>query len=560
MSLQTIKNIRRLNKIVRTLIRYGFGGLVGEMRLIPFIGTAERFLLIRKKGRGLSAPQRLRLVLEELGPTFIKLGQIASTRADLLPPDWVEEMKKLQDMVPPFPFEDVRTTVDRSLKAQLCASFASFDPAPVASASIAQVHFAELKDGKKVAVKVRRPGIGAMIEADVSVMRTVAGLLEKYVPVSRQYRPIEVVEEFARVIATEQDLTIEGVNINRFGTLFKGDARVQIPHVYWDYTTAEVLTMERLYGTPIDESETIMGKGLDVRKIAMDGVELFFRQVFEFGVFHADLHPGNIFVRDDGVIIYLDFGIVGRLDRDLRHYLASMLYYLVRQDYCKMAKLHREMGLIGEDVNLSEFEEALRDIAEPIFGRTLEQISVAALLMKLIHTARHFKMVLQPNLLLLQKSMVIIEGVGRQLYPDINMWEVAKPLIYRWMIREKLSPKAFADKGLKEAGEMFEAVFDLPVQTSELMKRALREELKIGFVHHRLDPLINEIGDAGARIGAGFIAGSLVIAATIFAVWAKGQGPGLLGVPALAWVGYGLAVIAALRTQAPTDGKKRHGR
>ncbi|MBI5885637.1 MAG: 2-polyprenylphenol 6-hydroxylase [Deltaproteobacteria bacterium] len=544
---QTIRNIGRLNKIVRTLIRYGFGGLVHEMRLVPFISTIDRLFLVRKKGRGKSVPQRIRLVLEELGPTFIKLGQLASTRADLLPADWIEEMKKLQDMVPPVAFDEVRKTVEKSLKAPLGTLFLSFDQTPVASASIAQVHFAELRDGRKVAVKVRRPGIAPLIEADVSVMRTIAEFLEKYVPASRRYRPIEVVNEFARVIDIEQDLTIEGVNINRFESLFKDDTRLKVPHVYWDYTTTEVLTLERIAGTPIDEAAELTRRGLDVRTVAMNGVELFFRQVFEFGVFHADLHPGNLFVRDDGVIVYLDFGIVGRLDRDLRHYLANMLYYLVRKDYYRMAVLHREMGLIDQDVSIAEFEEALRDIAEPIFGRTLEHISISTLLMKLLHTARHFKMALQPNLLLLQKSMVIIEGVGRQLYPDINMWEVAKPLIYKWMFKEKFSPKTFAEKRLKDAGELADAAFDLPIRVNETLKRTLRDELKISFVHHRLEIIADEMEGAGRRIGGGFLAGSLVVAATVVTLAVRAGASVFLGIPPLAWIGYGLAVIVVLR-------------
>lgn len=555
-TLRTLKNIARLNKIVRTLIRYGFGGLVREMRLVPFISTVERVFLIKNKGHGKSVPQRIRLVLEELGPTFIKLGQIASTRADLLPADWIEEMKKLQDMVPPVPFDDIRKTVERSLKSQIGAVFSSFDPVPVASASIAQVHFAELHDGTKVAVKVRRPGIGSLIEADVSVMLTIAEFLEKYVPASRRLRPIEVVNEFARVIEMEQDLTVEGVNINRFETLFKADPRIQIPKVYWNYTTEECLTMERLYGNPIDEVDELLKLGLDIKKVAVNGVELFFRQIFEFGIFHADLHPGNIFVRRDGVIIYLDFGIVGRLDRDLRRYLANMLYYLVRKDYYKMAQLHRDMGLIGLDVNLAEFEEALRDIAEPIFGRTLEHISISTLLMKLFHTARHFKMVLQPNLLLLQKSLVIIEGVGRQLYPDINVWEVAKPLIYKWMVKEKFSPKVFLGKKMKDAEELADAVFDIPIRASELMRRTERNELKIGFVHHRLDIIANGMDGAGRRIGGGFFAGSLVIAATLVVILSRDGTPVFFGLPSLAWIGYGLAAIVAIRSMPPSAKKQ----
>ncbi len=556
MNIQTFRNFHRLHKIIKTLIRYGFGGFVSELRIIPFFSTFERLLVFTRKGRGMSVPVRIRLVFEELGPTFIKLGQIASTRADLLPPDWIEEFKKLQDMVPSFPFLEAKKTIETSLNAPLDALFETFDEAPVASASIAQVHYATLKNGVKAAVKVRRAGIASIITADISVMKTIAGLLETYLPASRRYKPMEVVHEFERVIANELDLTIEGVNINRFGNMFKGDANVQIPRVYWDYTTEDVLTMERIYGVPIDEVALLRAKGLDVKKIAINGVELFFKQVFEFGFFHADLHPGNIFVRDDGVIIYLDFGIVGHLDRDLRKYLANMLYYLVRQDYYKMAALHRDMGLIGPEVNLAEFEEALRDIAEPIFGRTLEQISVSALLMKLIQTARRFNMSLQPNLLLLQKSMVIIEGVGRQLYPDINMWEAAKPLIKKWMFREKFSPKVFVDKAVDNASEFVGSVFDIPIRFNDLLNRTLREELKIGFVHHRLEPLTDELKAGAGRLAGAILAASLVIAGTLAIVFARIDAYTVLGLPPIGWIGYALAASIAFKTFGKRREKK----
>lgn len=546
MGKQTYKNIRRLNKIVITLIRYGFGGLVSELHLFPFFSTIEKIFVARRKTE-LSVPERIRLVLEELGPTFIKLGQIASTRADLLPPDWVDEFKKLQDMVPPFPFEDVKKVVEASLKSPLSTMFASFSETPVASASIAQVHYAELLDGTKVAVKVKRPGIGAIIESDMAVMHTLAQLMQNYVPASRRYRAEEVVTEFERVIKNEQDLSIEGVNINRFHSLFKGDADIQIPRVYWDYTTEDVLTMERISGTPIDEVGKLEAKGIDIKAVAVRGIEIFFRQVFDFGVFHADLHPGNIFVRDDGVIIYLDFGIIGRLDRDLRKYLAGMLYHLVRQDYYRMAAVHREMGLIGDEVSLHEFEEALREISEPIFGRTLEQINISGLLMKLIQTARRFNISLQPNLLLLQKSMVIIEGVGRQLYPDINMWEVAKPLIYRWMMREKFSPQAVLNRAKDRAGEIFEAASNIPVRLDAVLEKAVKEELKIGFVHHRLEAVTGEIEAAGRRIGGGFIIASIVAASTLFAIFSGKEGVRLLDLPVLSFAGFVIAIIFSYR-------------
>jgi len=548
MANNAFKNIRRINEIAVTLIRYGFGGLVSELHLFPrALARIERIFVSKKKTEGLSVPERIRMVLEELGPTYIKLGQIASTRADLLPPDWVDEFKKLQDMVTPIPFEDVKAVIESSLKAPLSTKFSSFNPEPVASASIAQVHYAELQDGTKVAVKVKRPGIDRIIESDMSVMNTVAGLLDKYVPASRRYRTREVVAEFERVIKKEQDLSIEGVNINRFYNLFKGDPTIQIPLVYWDYTTREVLTMERVYGTPIDEVEKLRAKGLDVKPIAIRGIELFFKQVFEFGVFHADLHPGNIFVRDDGVIIYLDFGIIGRLDRDLRKYLASMLYYLVRGDYMRMAAVHREMGLIGDDVSLAEFEDALRDISEPIFGKSLEDIDIPGLLMKLIQTARQFNMTLQPNLLLLQKSMVIIEGVGRQLYPDVNMWEVARPLIYKWMAKEKFSPKQILERGREGIEELAGAALELPIQAHALLKRALREELRIGFVHHRLENVTEELKNAGKRIGGGIIVASLVIGASMVAVYSGPEAVRLLGLPVLSDIGFVLAVIFGYR-------------
>lgn len=554
---QAFKNIKRLNQILVTLIRYGFGGIAAELRIFPLFAALERVFVSKKLVKDLPIPVRIRLVLEELGPTFVKLGQIASTRADLLPPDWINEFKKLQDMVPPFPFEDARKVVEKSLNAPIPAKFATFDEVPVASASIAQVHYATLLDGTPVAVKIKRPGIERIIESDLSVMHTIAQLLEKYIPASRRYRPQEVVNEFARVITNEQNLSIEGVNINRFYNIFKNESTIQIPHVYWDYTTEDVLTMERISGTPIDETDKIKAKGLDVKKIAHNGIELFFKQVFEHGIFHGDLHPGNIFVRDDGVLIYLDFGIVGRLDRNLRKYLASILFHLVRGDYYKMALVHRDMGLIGPGVDLHEFEEAIRDISEPIFGRTLEQINISALLMKLIQTARRFDMVLQPNLLLLQKSMVIIEGVGRQLYPDVNMWEVAKPLIYRWMIRERYSPKAVIEKCREQSEEIFDSIIELPGQVHKLLDRALKNELNIGFVNRRTDEVTEEIDRASRRIAGGVITGSLILGSFVAAIFIEG-GIKLFGFPILSIAGFLLSIYLGLRffRKRPEPAKK----
>ncbi|MBI5599263.1 MAG: 2-polyprenylphenol 6-hydroxylase [Deltaproteobacteria bacterium] len=552
----TLRNILRLNRIITTLIRYGFGGLAAELKVFPF-SAIGRLLSFTRAGRGLTVPQRIRLVLEELGPTFIKLGQVASTRADLLPPDWIEELKKLQDAVPPFDFKDVKKTVEASLNAPLSEKFSTFDETPIASASIAQVHYATLKDSTPVAVKVKRPDIEMTIESDIAVMHTISRLLERHVPTARRYRPVKVVDEFSRVIHNELDLSIEGSSAARFKRMFKDDPSVKVPDVYWDYTTPEVLTMERIHGTPLDEVETIKAKGLDIKKIAANGIRAFFTQVFDHGVFHADLHPGNIFTTDDGVIVYLDFGIVGRLDKDLRRYLAGMLFCLVKQDYRKMAVIHREMGLIGKDVDIHEFEYALRDITEPIFGKTLEDINMSALLMRLIQTARRFEMKLQPNLLLLQKSMVIVEGVGRQLYPDVNMWAVAEPLIRQWMMKEKFSPANYVEKGREFAGELGGTLFELPGQFHSLLTTALKDDLKIGFVHHRLETLSDEVSSAGRRLTAGLAFSSIVIASSLLAVFSGGGVERLWGLPWPGAVGFVVAAIIGLRLLLSSGGDKK---
>ncbi len=539
-------NIKRLHQIVRTLIKYGFGSIVAEMNILPYSSVIRKFFFFKRAGRGESVAVRVRLMLEELGTTYIKLGQIVSTRADVLPPDLLDELKKLQDMVPPEPASDIREIMERSLGSPVSEVFSSFNIRPIASASVAQVHYAELPDGTEVAVKILRPRIKNTIESDISVMRQIAALMERYLPSLRRYRPMEVVNEFSRVIHRELDMNIEGTNIDRFAKMFADDKRIQIPHIYWDYSSEEVLTMERLSGVPMDEIKLIEEKGLDIKEIAVNGLEIFFKQVFDFGVFHADLHPGNIFVRDDGVIVYLDFGIVGKLDYGLRRYLATMLYHLIKKDFHRVAKVHRQMGLISRNVDLAEFEEALRDIAEPIHGKELEDINVSALLMKLIDTARRFEMQLQPNLLLLQKSMVIIEGVGRQLYPDINMWEVAKPLIYKWMIREKFSPKEFLKRGNEGVRDMTSDLINLPAQASDFFDRALNEELHIQLTHPGIDDIAVNIDRLGRRINRGIIIGAFVLGASLIAVFAPEKTTRVLGVPIISWVGYIIAGVEAL--------------
>lgn len=541
--IKTYRNIKRVHQIIRVLIKHGFGEWVAELRVFPVFTFFRRYLFFWSRPSENPA-KRARIVLEELGPIFVKLGQIISTRADIFPPDYIEEFKKLQDEVLPLSFSIVKDVVESQFKVALRESFADFNETPVAAASIAQVHFATLHDGTKVAVKIRRPGIEGVIDSDISVMEIMAKLLDRYIPAAKRYRPLDAVEEFSRVIHREEDFTIEGANIAKFCEIFKGDSTIVIPKVFWDYTTPEVLTMERIEGVPIDEVEKIKDMGLDAKKIADNGVRAFFKQVFEYGFFHADLHPGNIYVGPDGSIIYLDFGIIGRLDDDLRKYLAEILYSLINRDYRKIAQVHRDMGLITKDVNIIEFEDALRAIVEPVLGKKLAHIDISALLLRLIKTSRRFKMRLQPNLLLLQKSMVIIEGVGRQLYPDIDPWEIAKPLITRWMIREKVSPKKAIGRGKDVVEEMTDIALDMPRQIHGILKQTLNEELKIGFKHYRIGELIGEVNSLGARIFSGFLLSAIILSSTAFLI--LGSGWEIWGLQMLGGLGYSLAIIIAV--------------
>ncbi len=538
---RTYSNIKRLNMILRVLVRYGFNDWVASLKVFPLFTLINKVFFFRKK-QELPAPVRIRLVLEELGPSFIKLGQILSIRADILPFEYVEELKKLQDKVPSFPFETVKKVIQNELKADLKDKFLDFDEIPVASASIAQVHFATLKDGTNVAVKVKRPGIEETIDSDISVMYTIAGLLERYVPAARRYRPKEAVDEFARVIHKEQDFNAEGTNAVRFYNIFKEDPTVYIPRVYWEHTTTQVLTLERIEGVPVDEVDKIRSLGLDAKIIAENALRAFLKQVLYFGFFHADLHPGNIFAGRDGSIIYLDFGITGRVDDTLRRYLARMLYSLVRRDYYEMALIHKEMGLISKDINISEFEDALRIIGEPIFGKPLESIDISALLLRLLKTARRFEMRLQPDLLLLQKSMVIVEGVGRQLYPELNAWEIARPVIYRWMTKERLSPKRAVEKGKGVLSEISEVAVGIPKKVHTFMDKAISSELRLGFEHYRLDEIVKGINNVGNRIFLGLTVFALFLSSSVLIIYGSGvQGFSIRSF--FGWAGYIVAVV-----------------
>jgi ubiquinone biosynthesis protein len=426
----------RLLKILNVAIRYGLDEIV--ISELPVPRTAKFFdkLFFWRK---ITAPRgvRLRLALEELGPIFVKFGQVLSTRRDLMPPDIADELALLQDRVPPFPTDIAIAQVTRALGAHPDQLFASFERTPVASASIAQVHFATLKNGKEVAVKVLRPGMKKSIDEDVALMHDAAGLVEKLWADSRRLKPREVVAEFDKYLHDELDLMREAANASQLRRNFAGSHLLMVPEMFWDYCSSSVIVMERMHGIPVSQIDRLVAAGVDLKKLSRDGVEIFFTQVFRDGFFHADMHPGNILVSVDpatfGRYIALDFGIVGTLNDYDKDYLAQNFIAFFRRDYKRVAEAHIESGWAPRDTRVDELESAVRACCEPIFDRPLKDISFGQVLLRLFQTSRRFNVEVQPQLVLLQKTMLNIEGLGRQLDPELDLWKTAKPYLEQWM-------------------------------------------------------------------------------------------------------------------------------
>jgi ubiquinone biosynthesis protein len=431
------------------------------------IGEWVQRLLPRRKF-ALSRGARLRLALESLGPIFVKFGQMLSTRRDLLPLDIADELALLQDRVPPFPSAQVLEVLQAEYRKPADEVFRNFSLKPVASASVAQVHFAELPDGTEVAIKVLRPGIEAVIAHDVALMDTAARLIERLWREGRRLKPRAVVEEFSRHIEDEMDMMREAANCSQLRRNFADSPLLQVPEVHWDFCGRRVLVMQRMAGLPISQIEALRAQGADLKALSRAGVEIFFTQVFRDGFFHADMHPGNILVAPNGQYVALDFGIMGTLnDRD-KNYLAQNFLAFFRRDYKRVAQAHIDAGWVPAHTRVDEFESAIRAVCEPIFDRPLKDISFGKTLLRLFQTAHRFEMEVQPQLVMLQKTLLNIEGLGRQLDPDLDLWQTAKPFLERWM-SEQIGWRALV-KHLKEEAPDWAAT--LP-QLPRLLHRAL---------------------------------------------------------------------------------------
>ena len=428
-----------------------------QLDLAAFVADRHAQRLDRSRPRG----ERLRLALQSLGPIFVKFGQLLSVRPDLIPEDIAQELSQLQDQVPPFPPAEVEAALRAAYGRPHAEVFATIDLKPVASASVAQVHFATLPDGREVAVKVLRPGITRTIEKDVSLLYVTASLVERFYADGKRLRPREVVAEFEKTIHDELDLLREAANASQLRRNFAGGQLLVVPEVYWDWCNRDVMVMERIDGIPVNDVETLKKHNIDIQRLARDGVEIFFTQVFRDGFFHADMHPGNIFVAKDGRYCGVDFGIMGTLSDEDKNYLATNFRAFFNRDYHRVAVAHLDAGWVPRDTRVDEFEGAIRSVCEPIFDRPLKEIYFGKLLMRLFEVSRRFKMEIQPQLVLLQKTLLQVEGLGRQLDPDLDLRKHAQPILERWM-REQMGPRALLRQLREEAPLWAKALPQLP--------------------------------------------------------------------------------------------------
>ncbi len=499
--------------IVWVVLRYGLDEMVLSGFRNPALRVLRRLITV---GRSLRDPrgQRLREALERLGPIFVKFGQVLSTRRDLLPPDIADELARLQDRVPPFPSAVAVATIERAFGCRIDEVFDGFEQVPVASASIAQVHFAKLKDGREVAVKVLRPQMLPVIEKDLALMRLMATWLEKLSADGKRLKPREVVAEFDKYLHDELDLVREASNAAQLRRNMQDLELVLIPEMHWTWCRSEVLVMERMKGVPISQVDRLRAAGVDIPKLARDGVTLFFTQVFRDGFFHADMHPGNIQVSLDpatfGRYISLDFGIVGTLTQFDKEYLAQNFTAFFRRDYKRVAELHIESGWVPPETRVDELEAAIRAVCEPYFDRPLKEISLGLVLMRLFQTSRRFQVEIQPQLVLLQKTLLNIEGLGRDLDPDLDLWSTAKPFLEKWML-EQVGPRKFWDQLKAEAPHYAKLVPELPRLLHDYLRQRpgqLRREMEALVQEQRRT---NRLLQAIIYGGIGFVIGLLVM-------------------------------------------------
>lgn len=528
----------RLAKILRIVGRYRLDQLIDTERL----PALPRYALKLSPWQLTSAPDlprgvRLRKALEELGPVFIKFGQMLSTRRDLLPEDIADELAKLQDDVPPFPEQQSIEIIERALGKPVSELYASFQATPMASASVAQVHAATLHTGEDVVVKVVRPDIEPVIRQDLALLYTLARLVSRYVPDGRRLRPVEVVSDYELTILDELDLGREAANASQLRRNFEGSKLVYVPQVHWDFSCRNVFTMERISGIPVTDMETLRAKNVDLKVLAERGVEIFFTQVLRDSFFHADMHPGNIFVdaSDPAQPSYIavDCAIIGALSESDQYYLARNLLGIFRRDYHEVAQLHVECGWVPPHTRVQDFESAMRAVCEPVFERPISEISFGQLLIYLFRTARRFEMEVQPSLVLLQKTLLNVEGLGRQLYPDLNLWDTAQPFLENW-VEERYSPQSMLKRLQRHAPSWLEQLPQLPDVVMDNLQHSRELEQRFSAQQVRVQKL-QEQASANVRRQRRLMVAALLCGAAAVSVF-PGAWQQLSDAPLASWL------------------------
>lgn len=527
----------RLLRINWVLMKHGLDDIIfathlfRPVRLVVYIFPWNWFRRKRKP-----RAVRMREALEDLGPIFIKFGQMLSTRRDLLADDIADELERLQDNVPPFPGRQARKIIEKSFNKSVDDLFESFEEQPLASASIAQVHAAVLNTGEDVIVKVLRPDVLPVIKRDISLLYIIAELAAKYSSQLRRLRPVEVVAEYEKTILDELDLMREAANASQLRRNFEGSKDLYVPLVYWDYVRKNVMVMERIYGTPIRNVQRLQAEGTDMERLAALGVEIFFTQVFSHNFFHADMHPGNIFVDIEDPkspkYVAVDFGIMGTLSQVDKRYLAENFLAFFQRDYYKVAKLHVESGWVPSHTRVDEFESAIRSVCEPIFEKPLKEISFGQLLLRLFQTARRFNMEVQPQLVLLQKTLLNIEGLGRQLYPDLDLWKTAKPFLERWM-EEQVGMRAMLRNLKEDMPYLLEKLPEMPGLLYKGLKVYADGDYQLKQIKEieKIREDLNQNHQRSLFVISG--SGLLISASVIYAL--AGSAAVLFGVPVLSW-------------------------
>lgn len=542
------RNIGRIRHIAAVFLGHGFGHFISEMGLHRFLPFGRRWKAAYVRDHELdTVPVRLRRAFEELGPTFIKLGQVLSGRSDLISAELAEELQKLQDEVPPFPYEDAKKIIEADLGGSIEDIFAGFDKVPVAAASIAQVHHAVLKDGTEVAVKVRRPGIERELEQDVYILTGIAHLLEKHIQDSRIYNPTGVVEEFARTVRQEINFEIELDNAVKFADIFRDSDTIKIPEVFTVYSSRRVMTMERISGIRINELDRLDAAGFDRVELAMNGAHAFFKQIFENGFFHADPHAGNMFVMEDGRVGLLDFGMVGRLSEENMEVIADTFLALVNRDFDGLVQQYINLGFVSEDMDLDrfrkEFKRDLVDLIDPLYGKALGKIRVGDYLNRVTEIAGRHGMRFPKELVLVNKALFTIEGIGRQLDPEMDFLEVAKPYSTS-LVRKKLSPSRYLKKARKNLEELSSFTESLPRHLRVIIGKIKRDDIKVNIEVTHLERFIRDFDRSTNRLSFALIISGITIASSVI-IHAR-MGRFVFGYPVLGLTGYVLAGILGL--------------